>query len=229
MTIQLRAARHEVSRTISSEIETQGQGSHGLGALDCRPPELLPPAQKPINQSEWTGRRETVKLMKYLIGLGALVVVVVGYLVLSLTEEPSEPPAPASQPAPTPAVPSAPEAIAPDETAAPALDENELLEQMVADVRERLPSTISDTLTMTDAVFLQRMRIVEYFYVTTSADVRASASDLRSLIEARSETICIDGRDMFELGATLRNSFADRDGNLLQRAYLLPEDCQRYY
>lgn len=167
--------------------------------------------------------------MKYLIGLGALVVVVVGYLVLSLTEEPSEPPAPASQPTPTPAVPSAPEAIAPDETAAPALDENELLEQMVADVRERLPSTISDTLTMTDAVFLQRMRIVEYFYVTTSADVRASASDLRSLIEARSETICIDGRDMFELGATLRNSFADRDGNLLQRAYLLPEDCQRYY
>lgn len=174
-------------------------------------------------------------MMKYLIGLGAVIAVVVGYFVLMPTQEPPEP---ATEPAPTaaapvapeaPEAPVAPEAISSEDAATAPPDNDALLEEMAANVRESLPSVIGDTLTMTDAVFLPRMRIMEYNYVTTSADARAAASELRSLIEARSETICVDGRDMFELGVTLRNSFEDRDGTILQRAYLLPEDCQRYY
>ncbi len=100
---------------------------------------------------------------------------------------------------------------------------------MAADARENLPSVVTETLTLTDALFLPQMRIMEYSYVTTAADASTSARDMRTLIEARAETICIEGRDMFAMGVTLRNSFEDRDGNLFQRVYLLPEDCQRFY
>lgn len=176
-------------------------------------------------------------MMKYLIGLGALLAVVIAYFLLV----PAGPP-PATAPAPEPAVsapapepepeaaaPVAPEAIAPSETTAAAPDDEALLEEMAADARESLPSAITDTLTLTDALFVPRMRIMEYNYVTAAADARASADEMRRLIESRAETICTEGREMFGMGVTLRNSFEDRDGNLFQRVYLLPEDCQRFY
>ncbi|MCD9150084.1 hypothetical protein [Pseudophaeobacter flagellatus] len=70
---------------------------------------------------------------------------------------------------------------------------------------------------------------MEYNYVTTAADARAAARDMQGLIESRAETICLEGRGMFEMGATLRNSFEDRNGNLFQRGYLQPEDCRKYF
>ena len=100
---------------------------------------------------------------------------------------------------------------------------------MAADVRESLPSAVTDTLTLTDVLFLPRMRIMEYSYVTTADDSRATAREMRTLIEARTETICLEGEEMFGMGVTLRSSFEDRDGTLFERVYLLPEDCQRYY
>lgn len=177
-------------------------------------------------------------MTKYLIGLVILVVAVLGYFFLA---PPANPPAPSpevAEPAATPADPPAatpaPEPSPPAETAqlevTPAApDEETLLENMAADTREGLPSAVTDTVTLNDALFLPRMRIMEYSYVTTAADARASALDMRNLIEASAETICIEGRRMFEMGVTLRNSFEDRAGNLFQRVYLLPEDCQRFY
>ena len=165
-------------------------------------------------------------MIKYLLGLGAIIVVVVGYFVLMPTQDLPEL---TREPLPNNSAPAALEATPREDIVTPTLDDAAFLQDLAADVREGLPSVIGETLTMTDAVFLPRMRIMEYAYVTTSGDVRAAAGELRSLIEARSETICIDGREMFELGVTLRNSFLDRDGTLLRRAYLLPEDCQRYY
>jgi len=176
-------------------------------------------------------------MMKYLVGFGALAVIVAGYFLLAPSGNPpatSPAPvavAPTSQPAPI-AAPVAPEAIVSQDVApvAPVVpDEEALLEEMAADARESLPSTVTGTLTQTDALFLPRMRIMEYSYVTTAADARASAREMRALIEARAETICLEGRQMFSMGVTLRNSFEDREGNLLQRVYLLPEDCQRFY
>ena len=82
---------------------------------------------------------------------------------------------------------------------------------------------------MTDALFLPQMRIMEYTYVLTALDVRASARDMRALIDAGAERLCLEGRDMFKMGVTLRNSFRDREGILFQRIYLLPEDCQQFY
>jgi len=179
-------------------------------------------------------------MMKYLFGLGALVVVVGGYLLLApAANPPAPPPAPVAAPAPiaAPAAPApatdpapvAPVAIVPQEAAPVAPDDETLLEGLAADTRESLPSTVTETLTMTDALFLPRMRIMEYSYVTTAADARASARDMRALIEASAERICLEGRQMFGMGVTLRNSFEDREGNLFQRVYLLPEDCQRFY
>ena len=165
-------------------------------------------------------------MIKYLGGLGAIIVMVVGYFVLMPTQELPEL---TREPLPNNSAPAAPEAIPREDIVTPNFDEAAFLDDLAADVREGLPSVIGETLTMTDAVFLPRMRIMEYNYVTTSADPQAAVNELRSLIEGRSETICIDGREMFELGVTLRNSFLDREGTLLRRAYLLPEDCQRYY
>ncbi len=176
-------------------------------------------------------------MTKYLFGLGILVVAVVGYFFLA---PPANPPAPspevAGPTAPTapPAATPVPEPVAPVDTAqtdvTPATpDEETLLENMAADTREGLPAAVTDTVTLNDALFLPRMRIMEYSYVTTAADAGASARDMRTLIEASAETICTEGRQMFEMGVTLRNSFEDRAGNLFQRVYLLPEDCQRFY
>lgn len=100
---------------------------------------------------------------------------------------------------------------------------------MAADARENLPMAVTDTLTQTDALFLPRMRIMEYTYVMSTADARASAGELRAMIESRAETVCLEGQQMFAMGVTLRNSFEDREGNMFQRVYLLPEDCQRFY
>ncbi len=174
-------------------------------------------------------------MMKYLVGLGALVVVVVGYFVLVPAQTPPAPPpavapvATAPEPAPAATAPVAPVAVVAQDAAPVTADEEALLEEMAADARESLPSAVTETLTLTDALFLPQMRIMEYSYVTTAADAKTSARDMRTLIEARAETICIEGRDMFAMGVTLRNSFEDRDGNLFQRVYLLPEDCQRFY
>lgn len=175
-------------------------------------------------------------MTKYLIGLGILVVAVIGYFFLA---PPANPPAPSPEvaepaappAAEPPAATPAPEPAAPADTAQTDVtpDAETLLENMAADTREGLPSAVTDTVTLNDALFLPRMRIMEYSYVTTAADARASALDMRNLIEASAETICIEGRQMFEMGVTLRNSFEDRAGNLFQRVYLLPEDCQRFY
>lgn len=164
-------------------------------------------------------------MMRYLIGLGGLVVVVVGGYVLLVPEETSQQ---------TPSVPLAvePKAAPADDPAPasdPAPDAETVLEDMAAEARETLPEDLTDTVTLTDALFLPRMRIMQYSYVTSAPDARASAREMRSLIEARAETICLDGREMFDMGVTLRHSFQDRRGTVFQRVYMLPEDCQRFY
>jgi len=164
-------------------------------------------------------------MMKYLIGLGGLVVVVVGGYILLVPEETSQ------------QAPSVPLAVETETTPAddpapasdPAPDAETVLEDMAADARENLPEDLTDTVTLTDALFLPRMRIMEYSYVTSAPDARASAQEMRTLIEARAETICLDGREMFDMGVTLRHSFEDSSGIVFQRVYLLPEQCQRFY
>lgn len=173
-------------------------------------------------------------MMKYLIGLGALIVIVVGYLLLAPAGSPPtaalEPVTDAVPSEPAPAnTPVAPEAIVLDEITPVSPDEDAVLEEMAADARESLPKAVTDTLTLTDALFLPRMRIMEFSYVTAASDARAEANNMRALIEARTETVCLEGRQMFEMGVTLRNSFEDGEGNVFQRVYLLPEDCLRYY
>jgi hypothetical protein len=69
------------------------------------------------------------------------------------------------------------------------------------------------------------MRILELIYVSSDPDIRSVAADMRNLVTARAAAVCQEGRPMFEMGVTLRNSFVDRDGNLFQRLYMLPEDC----
>lgn len=165
--------------------------------------------------------------MKYLIGVGALVVIVVGSVLLF------------SGPTPTPAA-DEPAAKAPEEATAqetvtsPAQGplpgaQDEWLLASAANTREGLPAFVTESLTMTDALFLPRMRIMEYTYVSTALDARASARQMRTLIDSGAERLCLEGRDMFEMGVTLRNSFKDREGVLFQRVYLLPEDCQQFY
>lgn len=160
--------------------------------------------------------------MKYLISIGVLVVVVAAYFAFAPA---TTPPTPAAEPKPAAAAPSAAEPAVAVETP----DDDTLLEQIAADTRENLPLEVTDTLTWTDALFLPRMRIMEYSYITADTDEGASANDLRGMIATRAETICLDGRDMFEMGTTLRNNFETSNGNLIDRVYLLPEDCQRFY
>ena len=173
-------------------------------------------------------------MMKYLIGLGALALVaVVGYFLLVPA---GGPPAPAPEPEPAPSVapsvaptPVVPQDDAPASAEPASPDEEAVLENMAADIRENLPMAVTDTLTLTDALFLPRMRIMEYTYVEAAPDARASAREMRAMIEARAETICLEERQMFAMGVTMRSSFEDREGNVFQRVYLLPEDCQRFY
>lgn len=160
-------------------------------------------------------------MMKYLIGLGGLVVVVLGGYILLDSEE-------TSQQAPSVPIAAEPKASSDDDPAPasdPAPDTETVLEDMAADARENLPEDLTDTVTLTDALFLPRMRIMEYNYVTSAPDAR----EMRRLIEARAETICLDAREMFDMGVTLRHSFEDRGGIVFQRVYLLPEECQRFY
>lgn len=172
-------------------------------------------------------------MMKYLVGLGVLVVLVAGYFLLVRSEDTPAPSASsdAAQTAEPGAIAElvAPEAVAPQDEAARSPDEDALLEDMAAEARESLPSAVTDDVTLTDAVFLPRMRIMDYRYVTAAADPRASVRDLRAIIEDRAESICVEGREMFGMNVTMRNSFEDRDGTLFQRVYLLPEDCRQFY
>jgi len=204
--------------------ETDEASRVSAAADQCYAP--LPPAQKPLGHQKH-GDAGAIPMMKYLIGLGALVVVVAGYFLLVPAGNPPEPaPAPvAVAPSPEPA----PSAIVSQDVATVSPDEEALLEDLAAAAREDLPSAVTEALTMTDALFLPRMRIMEYSYVTTAADARTTARDMRVLIEASAERICLEGRQMFGMGVTLRNSFEDREGNLFQRVYLLPEDCQQFY
>lgn len=177
--------------------------------------------------------------MKYLVGVGALIVVVVGAVLLFSRPAPAPAPAViATAPSVSVAKPEASteaEASTPPRTVAlPAArpvpaDQDEWLQSLAASTREGLPSRLTENLTMTDALFLPRMRIMEYTYVSTALDARASARTMRALIDAGAERLCLEGRDMFEKGVTLRNSFEDRDGVLFQRIYLLPEDCRQFY
>lgn len=179
-------------------------------------------------------------MLKYLVGLGALAVVTLGYFLLVPSVDTPAPmpesavrapdatvPAPETEQADR--APTAPIAIAAEDVASAFEDEEAALQEMASKAREGLPSAVNDTLTLEDAFFLPRMRIMEFSYVTTAPDGRAVADDMRALIEARSESICLEGREMFEMDVTLRNSFEDRDGALFQRVYLLPEDCQKFY
>lgn len=181
--------------------------------------------------------------MKYLVGATALfVTVIVSFLVFSdggndrgNTVSDTRVTAPNDQ-ASTPdqvlsaEVPAEPEVVpVQDTTVVPLVDQEAGLQEMAATARENLPSSVTDTLKMTDVVFLPRMRIMEYTYVTTANDALASARNMRALIEAGAERLCLEGREMFAMGVTLRNSFEDPNGTLFQRVYLLPEDCQQFY
>ncbi len=140
--------------------------------------------------------------MKYLIGLGAVLAAVVGYFLLA-----PSPPAVISQVDATPTVEADLELV-----------------DVAAAVRESLPAAVTDTLTLNDAVFFPRMRIMEYVYVSSAPDIE----NLQSFIEGRAETLCLEARGMFGMDVTLRNSFEDLDGNVLKRIYLLDEDCQQF-
>ncbi|MBQ2262548.1 MAG: hypothetical protein II336_14405 [Loktanella sp.] len=159
-------------------------------------------------------------MTKYLIALGVLIVAVVAYFIFAPATTP-----PSSESEPVTVAPSVPEPV----PAAEAVDDDTRLEQIAADTRENLPSALTDTLTWTDALFLPRMRIMEYSYVSADTDAEPSADNLRNMIATRAETICLDGRDMFEMGTTLRNNFETSNGDLIDRVYLLPEDCLRFY
>ncbi|MGI3213284.1 hypothetical protein ACROSR_19545 [Roseovarius tibetensis] len=172
-------------------------------------------------------------MKKYLVGLGVLIVLVSGYFLLVPSKDT---PAPAdssdvAQNAEPGAIAElvAPQAITPQDEAPRSPDEEALLEEMAAEARESLPSVVIDNVTMTDAVFLPRMRIMEYRYVTTAAEALASVRDVRGMIEDRAESICLEGREMFSMDVTMRNSFEDRDGTIFQRVYILPEDCSQFY
>ncbi len=177
--------------------------------------------------------------MKYLIGVGALIVIVVGSLLLfpapRQVPEPTAVVTAPGAPATGPATASAPEeGTTPKVVAQPAEGsltgaQDEWLLSLAASTRESLPASVSESLTITDALFLPRMRIMEYTYVSSALDAPASAREMRTLIDSGAERLCLEGQEMFEMGVTLRNSFRDREGVLFQRVYLLPEDCQQFY
>lgn len=141
--------------------------------------------------------------MKYLISLGVVVVIVVGYFLLA----------------------PSPSAVVSQNDPITTAQVEQSVEDMVALKRESLPTALSDTVTLNDAVFFPRMRIMEYVYVSATPNV----DNLQTFIEGRTEMLCLEVRDMFGKEVTLRNSFEDIDGNVLRRIYLLEEDCQRFY
>ncbi|MGJ8588227.1 MAG: hypothetical protein ACSHXW_08730 [Yoonia sp.] len=141
--------------------------------------------------------------MKYLISLGVVVVIVVGYFLLA----------------------PSPSAVVSQNDPITTAQVEKSVEYMVALKRESLPTALSDTVTLNDAVFFPRMRIMEYVYVSATPNV----DNLQTFIEGRTEMLCLEVRDMFGKEVILRNSFEDIDGNVLRRIYLLEEDCQRFY
>jgi hypothetical protein len=141
--------------------------------------------------------------MKYLISLGVVVVIVVGYFLLA----------------------PSPSAVVSQNDPITTAQVEQSVEDMVALRRESLPTALSDTVTLNDAVFFPRMRIMEYVYVSATPNV----DNLQTFIEGRTEMLCLEVRDMFGKEVTLRNSFEDIDGNVLRRIYLLEEDCRRFY
>lgn len=140
--------------------------------------------------------------MKYLVGIGVIAAILVGYFLL----------------APSPSA-----VVSPNDPIAAEVEQS--LEDIVALKRESLPTVLSDAVTLNDAVFFPRMRIMEYVYVSATPN----SENLQAFIESRFEMLCLEGRDMFGKEVTLRNSFEDIDGRLLRRIYLLEEDCQRFY
>lgn len=140
--------------------------------------------------------------MKLVISLGVVVAIVVGYFLLAPSQSPD---------------------IAQDAAIAPAQAEQSP-EDMIALKRESLPSALTDTVTLNDAVFFPRMGIIEYVYVSTTPD----AGNFQNVIQERAQTLCREVRDMFGSEMTLRNSFEDANGTLLRRIYLLQEDCQQF-
>lgn len=171
-------------------------------------------------------------MTRYLIALGTLVLLVGVYFLLAPDPMPPAPdaadPEPVAEPAPDTVAPR-PEPPAPEVSIPLVVDEDTRLETLAAELRERLPETVTDGLTLTDAVFLPRMRIMELRYSVAAEDARGATGDMRAQIEARAETICRAAREMFDMGVTLRNSFEDGRGTLLRRHYLLPEDCQQFF
>lgn len=141
--------------------------------------------------------------MKYLISLGAIVAIIVGYFLLA---------------------PSPSDVVSQNDPSS-AEQAEQSLENMVAQKRESLPMAVSNTVTLNDVVFYPRMRIMEYLYISATPDVE----NLQAFIEGRAETLCLEMRDVFGMEVTLRNSFEDLDGNVLRRIYLLEEDCRRFF
>lgn len=173
--------------------------------------------------------------MKAIFG-AAVVIALLGllYLYLSEPQRSGQVPVPApsgNEPISAPVqleqeLPAQPEAPATlQDEAVSELTEEGVLEQLVGSLRAGLPEAVSDSMVLTDAIFLPRMRIVELIYVTRDPDREGVVAALRNLVANRRNMICAEGRDMFALGATLRNSLVDQNGRLFQRVYVLPEEC----
>ncbi|MGY6409827.1 MAG: hypothetical protein ACXIUV_02190 [Alkalilacustris sp.] len=97
-------------------------------------------------------------------------------------------------------------------------------EALAAARREDLPRSFGTDLTFADAVFLPRLRIMEHVFVADRGAPPAPA-ELRRRVQADRDRLCAEERALFEAGVTLRHSFRDRSGALLQRVHLLPEEC----
>ena len=160
-------------------------------------------------------------MTRYLIGLAAVIAVAAGVYFLVPSAPPEPPTASAPEPAPAPTAESAPEP-APEPT--PALEGDALLEQIASARREGLPRAVGDDITFTDAVFLPRMRIMEHVFVADRGGA-PTAAELRRRVDADTQRLCTEEQALFAEDVTLRHSYRNRDGTLLQRVHLLPETC----
>ena len=154
-------------------------------------------------------------MTRYLIGLAAVIAVAAGVYFLVPSAPPEPPTASAPEPAPAPAP-------APEPT--PVLEGDALLEQIASARREGLPRAVGDDLTFTDAVFLPRMRIMEHVFVADRG-AAPTAGELRRRVDADTQRLCTEEQALFAEDVTLRHSYRNRDGTLLQRVHLLPETC----
>lgn len=161
-------------------------------------------------------------MTRYLIGLVAVIAVAAGVYLLVPTAPTEAPPDAPAEPVAEPE--AAPEPATEPEPAAPALEGDARLEEMAASLRESLPRDAGGDLTFSDAVFLPRMRMMEHVFVADRS-TPPSGADLRRRVETAAPQLCQDHRALFEEGVTLRHSFRDRNGSLIQRVHLLPEAC----